>query len=79
MPSFNQDSCANLISRSKKEFVDPFIDAVRALSKARGRDRKIEEFKRFVNEFGTHYSSTTEMGTRLSIERRYTKDVTCIF
>lgn len=27
---------------------------------------------RFVNEFGTHYASTSEMGTKITIERRYT-------
>ena len=32
---------------------------------------QVREFKRFVNEFGTHYSSAAEMGTRISIERRY--------
>ena len=31
----------------------------------------MDEFKRFVNEFGTHYSGTSDMGTKLSIERRY--------
>jgi hypothetical protein len=36
-------------------------------------DFRQQEFKRFVNEFGTHYASTTEMGTKISIERRYTQ------
>ena len=43
--------------------MQPFIDSVVALSKA-NIERRRTEFKRFVNEFGTHYSSTTEMGTR---------------
>ena len=43
--------------------MEPFIDSVVALSKAEKGDRRAE-FKRFVSEFGTHYASTTEMGTR---------------
>ena len=43
--------------------MEPFIDSVVALSKAKEGDRRAE-FKRFVSEFGTHYASTTEMGTR---------------
>ena len=35
------------------------------------KDEQLREFKRFINEFGTHYSSAAEMGTKLSIERRY--------
>jgi len=36
---------------------------------------KLEAFKAFINEFGTHYSSSTEMGTKISVERRYTAEV----
>ena len=43
--------------------MEPFIDSVVALNKAEKNDRRAE-FKRFVSEFGTHYASTTEMGTR---------------
>lgn len=57
--------------RSRKYFVEPFIDSVKALALANGTAERIAEFKRFVNEFGTHYSSTSEMGTKLSVERRY--------
>ena len=60
---------------SKKQFVEPFIDSVRsiyAVIKSGNKNAQIREFKRFVNEFGTHYSSSAEMGTRISIERRYT-------
>ena len=60
---------------SQKVFVDPFLDAVEALHWATEKDdetSKLIEFKRFVNEFGTHYSTTSQMGTKLSIERRYT-------
>ena len=56
-------------------FVEPFIESVRALNEViinGSRSRQIQEFKRFVNEFGTHYASTTELGTKLTIERRYT-------
>ena len=52
-------------------FVDPFIDAIKALHLASSEEERLIEFKRFVNEFGTHYASTSEMGTKLSIERRY--------
>ena len=34
--------------------------------------KKPNKFRRFVNEFGTHYASSTELGTKLTIERRYT-------
>ena len=59
---------------SKKQFVQPFIDSVKSMHsviKSGDEDAQIREFKRFVNEFGTHYSSAAEMGTRISIERRY--------
>ena len=36
------------------------------------KDRREDEMRRFINEFGTHYSSTSELGTKLTIERRYT-------
>ena len=51
-------------------FVDPFIDAVKALHWATEKDdatTKLIEFKRFINEFGTHYASTSEMGTKLRL------------
>lgn len=42
---------------SAKVFVDPFIDAVKALHLAsEDPDMRLIEFKRFVNEFGTHFS-----------------------
>ena len=59
---------------SKKQFVEPFIDSIKSLNsviKSEDTDAQLREFKRFVNEFGTHYSSAAEMGTRISIERRY--------
>ena len=60
---------------SKKTFTEPFIDTVVALNEAilnGSAQRQLQEFKRFVNEFGTHYASTSELGTKLTIERRYT-------
>ena len=38
-------------------------------------EKKLEAFKNFVNEFGTHYAAITELGTKLSIERRYSAKV----
>ena len=57
--------------RSRKYFVEPFIDSVKALALAKSDADRLSEFRRFVNEFGTHYASTSEMGTKLSVERRY--------
>ena len=57
-------------------FTEPFIDTVKALNDAilKGSVAKqVQEFRRFVNEFGTHYASTTELGTKLTVERRYTR------
>ena len=65
----------DISDESKKVFTEPFIDAVRALNEviAKGSLRQqVAEFRRFVNEFGTHYASSTELGTKLTIERRYT-------
>ena len=59
---------------SKKSFTQPFIDTVLSLNQAIMNGtlaHQLHEFKRFVNEFGTHYASSTELGTKLSIERRY--------
>ena len=59
---------------SKKQFVEPFIDSVKSIYSViqnGDKEAQVQEFKRFVNEFGTHYSSAAEMGTRISIERRY--------
>ena len=62
----------DIASYSQKKFVAPFVDAVKALYLVSTNENlRILEFKRFINEFGTHYASTSEMGTKLSIERRY--------
>ena len=63
-------SITSLNHSLKKVFVDPFIDALKALHWATEKDdstTKLIEFKRFVNEFGTHYASTSEMGTKLRL------------
>ena len=60
---------------SKKTFTEPFVDTVVSLNDAvlnGSMTHQLQEFKRFVNEFGTHYTSSTELGTKLTIERRYT-------
>ena len=57
---------------SRKVFVEPFIDAVKALHWATEKDDstlKLIEFKRFINEFGTHYAITSEMGTKLRLTK----------
>ena len=60
----------------RKYFTSTFEDSVVALYKATEEDdqSKLREFKRFVNEFGTHYAVISEIGTKLSIERRYTSE-----
>ena len=59
----------DIATYSKKKFVEPFVNAVKALHLVSDKDEnmRILEFKRFINEFGTHYASTSEMGTKLSI------------
>jgi len=59
---------------SKMAFTVPFQQYVLFLYRATFSDNqtRINEYKKFVNEFGTHYSTTTEMGTKINIERRYT-------
>ena len=37
---------------------------------------QLSAFKHFINEFGTHYAAATELGTKLTIERRYSAKVT---
>ena len=62
---------------SRKAFTEPFIDTVKALNAAVMNGsiaQKRQEFRRFVNEFGTHYASSTELGTKLTIERRYSRE-----
>ena len=61
---------------SRKVFTEPFIDTVKALNNTilKGSlPQQVHEFRRLVNEFGTHYASSTELGTKLTVERRYTR------
>ncbi|XP_023334455.1 uncharacterized protein LOC111705962 isoform X2 [Eurytemora carolleeae] len=64
----------DISDRSKKAFMAPFESIVQLLYKTTAADNatKLKVFKGFVREFGTHYSSSTDMGTKLTIERRYT-------
>ena len=65
----------DISDQSHKVFTEPFIDSVEALNEVilKGSlKQQVQEFRRFVNEFGTHYASTSELGTRLTTERRYT-------
>ena len=58
----------DIATYSKKMFLEPFINAIKALHLvSQNENLRILEFKRFINEFGTHYASTSEMGTKLSI------------
>ncbi len=51
-----------------KRFTPPFVDAVKHLSrvsKFKDNSTRLEAFKQFVKEFGTHYASITFLGTKL--------------
>ena len=63
----------DISDKARKKFTTPFIETVRHLYIASMGDeeQKIEAFKNLVNEFGTHYAAITDLGTKLSIERRY--------
>ena len=58
---------------TKKEFTLPFLDAMKALEESNDKSRhhKMAEFKRFIDEFGTHFAKRTILGVRLLFERRY--------
>ena len=63
----------DISDKSRKKFTTPFIETVKHLHVASQGDEKtkVEAFKNLVNEFGTHYAAITDLGTKLSIERRY--------
>ena len=65
----------DIADTARKELLNGFVSAVRALAAVAGagEERRAAEFKRFVGEFGTHYATTSKLGTRLVMERRYTK------
>ncbi len=62
----------DISDKSKKVFTEPFEAAVINLHMAslKGEGERMLAFKQFVSEFGTHYASITELGTKLSVERR---------
>ncbi|XP_023334523.1 uncharacterized protein LOC111706009 isoform X2 [Eurytemora carolleeae] len=66
----------DISEKSRKIFAFTFELNVLLLYNASFADEgtKLEAFKAFINEFGTHYSSSTEMGTKISVERRYTAE-----
>ena len=54
-------------------FTSTFVDSLQILYAAHFATEKerLKAFKHFVGEYGTHYASITELGTKLSVERRY--------
>ena len=50
---------------ARKTFTSPFRDAILGLHLVANKSLPTQdmEFKRFINEFGTHYSSQTYLGT----------------
>ena len=63
--------------KAKKKFTSPFVETIKNLYAAGlgSKKEKISAFKNFINEFGTHYAAITELGTKLTIERRYSSKV----
>ena len=62
---------------SKKTFTEPFIDTVVALNEAilnGSAQRQLQEFKRFVNEFGTHYVKHANMGAFYGMQSEISHD-----
>ena len=59
---------------SRKYFLLGFIESVKSLARFADQtdEMKTREFERFITEFGTHYSTTSKLGTKLVLERRYT-------
>ena len=60
--------------KAAKKFTPPFEETVKNLYSAglsKKKETQLRAFKNFVNEFGTHYAAITELGTKLTIERRY--------
>lgn len=64
--------------KSSKSLTQSFIEAVKGLNLASNHSslKKDLEFKRFVNEFGTHYQKSTILGVKLYSERRYSQKET---
>ena len=64
--------------KARKKFTSTFEDMIKQLYAAGLKKKKdqLSAFKHFINEFGTHYAAATELGTKLTIERRYSAKVT---
>ena len=75
--TINDATCAvyamQISRRNPPPFQQPFKNAVTALSKAPTEKRQ-EEFRKFIQEFGTHYVQKATVGARLSIVRRYSRE-----
>ena len=67
--------------KAQKKFTPPFEETIKSLYVAGlGSEKgKISAFKNFINEFGTHYAAIAELGTKLTIERRYSSKVMFCF
>ena len=63
---------------ARKTFTSPFRDAILGLYLVTNKSVSIQdvEFKRFINEFGTHYSSQTYLGVKMYSEFRYSENET---
>ena len=59
-----------------KVLTQTFIEAVKGLHMASNQSNLKQnlEFRRFINEFGTHYAKRTILGVRLYSERRYSME-----
>lgn len=57
----------------RKTFMPSFMEAIKGLYLVSNESQTVQdfEFRRFINEFGTHYASRTVLGVRLYAERRY--------
>ena len=66
---------------AQKTFTLPFRDAILGLHMATNKSAYIQEmeFKRFIHEFGTHYSSQTYLGVKMYAEFRYSHNETLEF
>ena len=63
---------------ARKTFTSPFRDAILGLHLVANKSLPTQnmEFKRFINEFGTHYSSQTYLGVKVYSEFRYSENET---
>ena len=56
-----------------KKLLNGFVESVKSLESFNNKTSKEKgaEFRRFVNEYGTHYQTTSILGTRIVIETRF--------